>query len=115
MINYADPVKYTMLNIDGKYSCAVFIETIPGQKGPAGKGTRLQTIEGYTTPEEYQNIDNANFLEDPDFRRTLYWNSLLVTGHDGKACVEFFNNSTCRGNMRLSIHGIDDNGSIYSY
>ncbi len=112
MVKYADPAKYTALNIDDKYSCAVFIETFPDGKGPARKGTRLQTIEGYTIPKEFQNIDDVNLLDNPDLRRTLYWNPLLTTDTDGKATIEFFKNSTCR-NMRISIQGIDGDGTIF--
>lgn len=114
MMKYADPLQYTMFTIDGTYSCAVLIETFPDSKGPAARGTRLQPVEGYTVPQEFQNINNADLLELPDFRRTLYWNPLLTTGADGKAHVEFLNNSTCR-NLRVTIHGIDNKGNIYSY
>lgn len=112
-LRYADP-KYTIFTIDKKYSCVVLIETFPDLRSPVSRGTRFQTIEGYTVPEEFYNIDNAALLENPDFRRTLYWNPLLITDSDGKASVEFFNNSTCR-NIRVSVQGVDGNGTIYSY
>lgn len=113
MAKYADPMHFTPFTVDDKYSCAVLIETFPDSKGPAGRGTRLQTIEGYTVPEEFRNVEDISELDNPDFRRTLYWNPLLTTGSDGKARVEFYNNSTCRA-MRVSIQGIDGNGTIYS-
>ncbi len=114
MLKYADPRTNDLFNIDARYGCAVLIETNEKRTGPPGKGTRLQTIEGYTIPEEFQNIDRPDLLDDPDLRRTLYWNPLLTTGPDGKARVEFLNNSTCR-NLRVSIQGIDSTGSIYSH
>lgn len=114
MLKYSPPEKFlTMFDIDQYYGCAVLIETFPGYRSPAGKGTRLQSIEGYTVPEEFQNIDSESLLDKPDLRRTLYWNPLLTTGDDGKARVEFFNNSTCR-NLRIDIQGIDSDGTIYS-
>lgn len=112
-LRYADP-KYTIFTIDKKYSCVVLIETFPKHIGPVSRGTRFQTIEGYTVPEEFYNIDNVAVLDNPDFRRTLYWNPLLVTDSEGKASVEFFNNSSCR-NIRVSVQGVDSNGTIYSY
>lgn len=114
MAKYADPLHYTPFTVDGRYGCAVLIETFPENRSPSVKGTRLQIIEGYTVPKEYQNVEDISELEDPDFRRTLYWNPMLTTGSDGKACVEFFNNSTCR-NIRVSIQGVADDGTVFSY
>lgn len=114
MAKYADPTQFTPFTIDKIYSCAVLIETKPDYNGPARKGTRLQRIEGYTIPIGLQNIDDACFLMTPDFRRTLYWNPSLTTDSDGKARVEFFNNSICR-HLRISIQGIDSLGTIFSY
>lgn len=114
MLTYADPRTNSLFDIDSRYGCAVLIETNEKRRGPAGKGTRLQTIEGYTIPEEFQNIDNPALIDDPDFRRTLYWNPQLITGPDGKARVQFLNNSTCP-NLRVSIQGIDSIGTVYSH
>lgn len=113
IMKYADPVQFNIFSVEKKYSCAVLIETFPDRRGPAGKGTRMQIIEGYTVPEEYQNIDDAIMLDNPDFRRTLYWAPAITTDADGKARIEFFNNSTCR-NIRVSIHGIGPDGTIYT-
>lgn len=112
ILKYADP-HYTMFDIDVIFGCAVLIETFPGQKGPADRGTRLQMIEGYTVPEEFQNIESKDLIDEPDLRRTLYWNPLLTTGPDGKARIEFFNSPASR-KIRLSIQGIDSKGTIYS-
>ena len=112
MLKYAY-AHYTMFDIEARFGCAVLIETFPEQKGPPGRGTRHQIIEGYTAPSEYQNIDSELLLDNPDLRRTLYWNPELTTGPDGKAHVEFFGNPTCR-NMRVSIQGVDGRGTIYS-
>lgn len=90
MAKYADSLHYTPFTVDGRYGCAVLIETFPENRSPSVKGTRLQVIEGYIVPGEYRNIDEESMLENPDFRRTLYWNPLLTTDSDGKARVEFF-------------------------
>lgn len=111
ILKFADP-EFTLFSLP--YSCAVFIETVSDPKGPTSKGTRRQTVEGYTIPEEFLNIDDPALLDDPDFRRTLYWNPMLITGSDGKARIEFLNNSTCR-NFQISIHGIANDGTVYSY
>ncbi len=114
MLRYADPIKYNLFNIDQKYGCAVLIETFPERRSPVSRGTRYQTIEGYTVPDEFYNIDNDALLENPDLRRTLYWNPAVITDSEGKVGIDFFNNSSCR-NIRISIEGIDSNGTIYSY
>ncbi len=114
MVKYADPHEYNMFTVDDTYGCAVLIETIPDYKGPTQRGTRLLPVAGSTVPQEFQNVSNPELLDLPDFRRTLYWNPLLTTGADGKAHVEFLNNSTCR-NLRVTIHGIDNKGNVYSY
>jgi microcompartment protein CcmK/EutM len=46
-----------------------------------------------------------------DFRRTLYWNPDIKTDANGKAKVEFFNNSTCQ-EMYISAEGITEDGKI---
>ncbi len=112
MLKYADPV-YNMFNIDHAYSCAVFVETFSEPKGPVARGTRFQTVEGYTLPEEFSNINDPALLDDPDFRRTLYWNPLLITGSDGKAHIEFLNNSTSR-KFRITVQGLSSDGTLYS-
>ncbi|MDE6048568.1 MAG: hypothetical protein K2G09_02595, partial [Paramuribaculum sp.] len=113
MLRYADPITNDMFNIDARYGCAVLIETFDEPKGPAGRGTRLQTIEGYTVPPEYRNIDSLDLLDDPDIRRTLYWNPDLTTDADGKARLEFINNSTGT-DLRLSIQAVSPTGTLYS-
>lgn len=113
-LKYADPIKFTMLNIDKHYGCVVFIETYPERHAPPGRGTRRVTIEGYSIPEEFQNITSSDFLDEDDVRRTLYWNPEVLTGPDGKASVVLYNNKTSR---HLMIHtaGIGEDGTIYYY
>ncbi|MDE6652570.1 MAG: hypothetical protein K2K08_09265, partial [Paramuribaculum sp.] len=113
MLRYADPITNDMFNIDSRYGCAVLIETFDEPKGPAGRGTRLQTIEGYTVPPEYRNIDSLDLLDEPDIRRTLYWNPDLTTDSDGKARLELINNSTGT-DLRLSIQAVSPTGTLYS-
>lgn len=49
--------------------------------------------------------------ESVDHRRTLYWNPNVKTGRDGKAKVEFYNNSSCR-QMVISAEGITVEGKV---
>lgn len=114
MLKYADPITHTMFDIDVTYGSVVLIETFDEPRGPAGKGTRLQTIEGYTVPAEYQNIENLEDIDEPDLRRTLYWNPELITDAQGKAAIQFINNASAR-NLRLTINGISPAGTIFTY
>jgi hypothetical protein len=46
-----------------------------------------------------------------DFRRTLYWNPDIITDDEGKAKVEFFNNSSCK-EMYISVEGMTPDGKV---
>ena len=113
MLKYADQRKYTIMNIDKNYGCAVLIETDPNSPARPGKGTRRLTIDGYSKPEEYVNVDAEYMIDPADNRRTLYWNPMLKTDRQGAASFEFYNNSSCR-NMKITICGIDTDGNLYS-
>ncbi len=111
-LRYADPIKYTMMNI-ADIGCAVFIETDPNMSAPPAKGTRRVSVQGYSVPAEFQNIDSVDLIDEEDFRRTLYWNPDLRTGDDGSARIEFYNNTTCR-NLMINVYGIGRDGLIFS-
>lgn len=110
-LRYADPIKYTALNIDKRYGCVVFIETDPDMPAPPGKGTRRTVIEGYSIPAEFYHPDYSVMPENEDYRRTLYWNPELRTDADGKVRIEFYNNMTCR-KMSVDAQGITPSGFI---
>jgi hypothetical protein len=46
-----------------------------------------------------------------DLRSAIYWNPNIITGADGKASFEYFNNDT-KGTYKVVVEGIDDNGSL---
>jgi TonB-dependent SusC/RagA subfamily outer membrane receptor len=46
-----------------------------------------------------------------DLRTTIYWNPDIVTDKNGNATFEFFNADT-KGNYRIVVEGIDDNGHL---
>ena len=45
-----------------------------------------------------------------NLRTTVYWNPNMITDKDGKASVEFFN--AAKGNYRVVVEGIDNDGKI---
>lgn len=44
-----------------------------------------------------------------DYRRTLYWNPNVKTDKEGKAKIEFYNNSSCK-QVVISAEGITADG-----
>lgn len=109
---FVDPAKYTAISVDF-FGGAVFIETDPDRPAPPGKGTRRVTVEGYCIPEEFRNADASDFIDEEDYRRTLYWNPLVQTGRNGKAWIKFYNKPSCR-NLKVSVQGVDEYGRIFS-
>jgi TonB-dependent SusC/RagA subfamily outer membrane receptor len=46
-----------------------------------------------------------------DLRTTIYWNPNIITDKGGRASFEFFNADT-KGDYRIVVEGIDDNGHL---
>jgi len=75
------------------------------------KGLRRTHFEGYNTPETFQMEDYSKIPPMEDFRRTLYWQPDVRTDSEGKAKVEFYNNSSCR-EMFISVEGMTPDGKF---
>lgn len=75
------------------------------------KGIRYTSYHGYDPVEVFQSEDYTDIPPMDDFRRTLYWNPNIWTDKDGKAHVEFWNNSTCT-DMIISAEGVTDDGKF---
>ena len=74
-------------------------------------GVRLTTLQGFSTPHKFYspNYSEVRLPEESDFRRTLYWNPNIKTNSQGKASVQFFNNSSCK-KMSISAETITPEG-----
>jgi uncharacterized protein YfaS (alpha-2-macroglobulin family) len=46
-----------------------------------------------------------------DYRKTLYWNPNVTTDKDGKATIEFYNNSVA-SELNISAEGITKDGKF---
>jgi hypothetical protein len=81
-----------------KYGCIVFLEILPEWKTPAeaGKGVRKTWLDGYSQVKEFYSPNYATLPTEPDYRRTLYWNPAVKTDKEGKALIQFYNNSSCK-------------------
>ncbi len=73
------------------------------------RGLRSTSFAAYDTPETFKSPDYSVLPKEPDHRRTLYWNPNVKTDKDGKAKVEFYNNSSCK-QVVISAEGITADG-----
>ena len=94
-------------------SGAVRIYLYTHQKLPteSQKGVRSTHFQGFNKPSTFQMEDYSIIPPMADFRRTIYWNPNVKTDAQGKAKVEFFNNSTCQ-EMYISAEGMTEDGKV---
>jgi hypothetical protein len=75
---------------------------------------RITTVDGYSRPHMFYSPEypEGPIFGDVDYRRTLYWNPNVITDENGKAQVEFYNNSITK---RFSVEaaGITSAGVPY--
>ncbi|MBR3456519.1 MAG: hypothetical protein IKH26_14525 [Bacteroidaceae bacterium] len=74
-------------------------------------GLRVTHFEGFNVPSKFQMEDYSKIPPMEDFRRTLYWQPDVRTDSEGKAKVEFYNNSSCR-EMFISVEGMTPDGKF---
>ena len=77
-------------------------------------GRRSTTVKGFTKPVEFYSpqYPDGPIEGNVDSRRTLYWNPNVITDEDGRARVEFYNNSFSRM-FTISAAGITASGVPY--
>ena len=75
---------------------------------------RITTVDGYSRPYSFYSPEypQGPVFGDVDYRRTLYWNPNVITDEDGKAQVEFYNNSITR-HFNIEAAGITSAGVPY--
>ena len=77
----------------------------------ASKGVRSTHFQGYNVPSTFEMEDYSVIPPVEDFRRTIFWAPNIITDKEGKAKVEFWNNSSCK-EMHISCEGISAKGQI---
>ena len=77
----------------------------------ASKGVRLTHFQGYNVPSTFQMEDYSTLPPVEDFRRTIFWAPDIYTDAEGKAQVEFWNNSSCK-EMHISCEGMTGDGRM---
>lgn len=96
-------------HLEGRGYTTVYIYTYHQEKMP--KGLRRTTFKGYAIPNDYTKIiqPDDNDISNNDYRRTLYWNPDIELDGQGRAQVEFKNNSTSR-HISISATGFTPEG-----
>ena len=73
------------------------------------RGLRSTNFSVYKIREFFEMPDYSVLPKKSDHRRTLYWNPNVKTDKDGKAKIEFYNNSSCK-QLVISAEGITADG-----
>jgi len=76
-------------------------------------GIRRTTFQGYSVSKEFYSPSYQTGVPtlESDHRRTLYWNPDVPVNSEGKAQVEFYNNSTAK-DLIISAEGLSTNGTL---
>jgi hypothetical protein len=79
------------------------------------RSRRFTTVDGYSRPFSFYSPEypNGPVVGEVDNRRTLYWNPNVITDKDGKAQVEFYNNSSTT-HFNISAAGMTAAGTPYT-
>lgn len=73
------------------------------------KGLRRTHFQGYNVPTVFEMEDYSVMPPMDDFRRTIFWAPDVMTNSEGKASIDFFNNSTSN-HLYMSAEGITTDG-----
>jgi hypothetical protein len=77
----------------------------------SNKGIRRTYFQGFNQASTFKTEDYSIIPPMADFRRTIWWQPDIKTDEQGKAKVEFFNNSTCE-EMYISVEGMTEDGKV---
>ena len=103
---WRDYIKFANENIQMPVTVFVYTHhTFFGQV----KGLRRTYFQGYNVPSTFEMNDYSVLPPMEDFRRTLFWAPDVTTDQNGKAVIEFYNNSSCH-DIRISAEGITPDG-----
>jgi hypothetical protein len=104
--------------------CSRYLNTIPSIPNPVvvfvythhsfqvkQKGLRNTHFQGFNKASTFETDDYSVLPPMDDFRRTLFWEPEVKTDAEGKATVEFFNNSSCH-EMYISCEGMTPEGKF---
>ena len=73
------------------------------------KGIRRTHFQGFNIPTTFEMEDYSVMPPMEDFRRTLFWKPDVKTDANGKAVIDFYNNSSCK-HIYYSAEGFNTEG-----
>ena len=94
-----------------KHNIYVYIYSHRIFSSESNKGLRRTYFQGFNQASTFKTEDYNIVPPMADFRRTIWWQPDITTDAQGKAKVEFFNNSTCE-EMYISVEGMTSDGKI---
>ena len=89
----------------------VYLYTHARYNTESNKGLRRTYFQGFNQASTFKTEDYSVIPPMADFRRTIWWQPDITTDAEGKAKVEFFNNSTCE-EMYISVEGMTPDGKV---
>ena len=94
-----------------EHNIIVYLYTHRIFSSESNKGLRRTYFQGFNKASTFKTEDYNVIPPMADFRRTIWWQPDITTDEQGKAKVEFFNNSTCE-EMYISVEGMTEDGKI---
>ena len=94
-----------------EHNIIVYLYTHRIFSSESNKGLRRTYFQGFNQASTFKTEDYNVIPPMADFRRTIWWQPDIITDAQGKAKVEFFNNSTCE-EMYISVEGMTLDGKI---
>ena len=94
-----------------EHNIIVYIYTHRLFSSESQKGLRHTYFQGFNKASTFKTEDYNVIPPMADFRRTIWWQPDITTDEQGKAKVEFFNNSTCE-EMYISVEGMTEDGKV---
>ena len=94
-----------------EHNIIVYLYTHRIFSAESNKGLRRTYFQGFNQASTFKTEDYNVIPPMADFRRTIWWQPDITTDAQGKAKVEFFNNSTCE-EMYISVEGMTSDGKI---
>ena len=94
-----------------EHNIIVYLYTHRIFSSESNKGLRRTYFQGFNKASTFKTEDYNVIPPMADFRRTIWWQPDITTDAQGKAKVEFFNNSTCE-EMYISVEGMTEDGKV---
>ena len=102
---------YIVPSSPSRIETIIYIYTHIRYSTESNKGLRRTYFQGFNQASTFKTEDYSVIPPMADFRRTIWWQPDITTDAEGKAKVEFFNNSTCE-EMYISVEGMTPDGKV---